>query len=185
LVKRSRGGRVVLFDNATNPVEVITTQADASSNSKNAVFTTGLNYGFNGSTWDRWRNNQRLTVLASAARTSTTTSSSQTSFNARSMIINMDVTAAPTVETLTLAVQMNMSTSSTNIEMVVTSADADTGAHLIIIDPSGGADTLTDGGSAVQQQIRRDLPVPKSWRVVVTHSASGEFTYSVGVDYIA
>lgn len=56
---------------------------------------------YNGSTFDRSRNNVEGTLLASAERTTTTSSSIQTNHNARGVIIYLNVSGFASSETLT------------------------------------------------------------------------------------
>jgi len=152
---------------------------DATAAGARGVISYSKTLGFNGTSYDRWRNNFSESILASAARTATIISSTFTNFNARSMIVELNITAAPTVETLTFAVQYRSPVATTDfLTYGATSADADTGKHIVIIDPSGGADVPN-----AQQTVRSDIPAGQSYRVVVTHSASGSWTYSVGVTY--
>jgi len=167
-----------IFDNDTGPVRVSTTAADGASATAQKLFTAVDNFESNGITWDRRRNNHVITKLSSAVRTATTTTDI-TTFNAKALIIILDISVVPTTETLTLAAGMVDSVAADVIEMIVTTADADAGKHVIIIDPSGGADAFTDASSEIQQEFRTDLPLPRTVRATVTHSASGNWTYSV------
>jgi hypothetical protein len=45
----------ILCDETGNAINLLLTQADGAPNTANAAYVTALNYGFNGSTWDRLR----------------------------------------------------------------------------------------------------------------------------------
>lgn len=63
-------------------------------------------FDFNGLTWDLGRNNEEITVLASAARTATTPSATLTNFNGSGAIIFVNVTSITASPTITVNVQM-------------------------------------------------------------------------------
>jgi hypothetical protein len=52
--------------------------------------------------WSRYRNNHEVTVLASAARTASVNSSDQTNFNARGVVVVVDITAGGGAGSLTV-----------------------------------------------------------------------------------
>ena len=57
---------------------------------------------YNNNTWDRFRNNAEITLLESATRNSDTASPYQTNYNARGVVIYLNVTAVPGTDTITL-----------------------------------------------------------------------------------
>lgn len=175
--KSNHNLRVSIFD-GTALLDLQAFSADATITSRIGAFSLAVEHLFNGSTIDRSRNNHVVTQLSSAVRTATTTTDI-TTYNAKKLIIILDISVAPSVETLTLAAGMVDSVAGDVIEMIVTTADVDAGKHVIIIDPSGGADAFTDASSQIQQEVRTDLPLPRTVRATVTHSASGNWTYSV------
>lgn len=127
---------------------------------------------FNGATWDRNRNNIAGTLLASAARTATTSSADQTNYNGQAVAVTVNVTVVPGVETLTVTIEAK---------------DPVSGAYTTIL----SSDALVATGTvrmrvgtnitAVSNLAAADV-LGRTWRVTVTPSASGSFTYSVGYD---
>lgn len=136
-----------------------------------------LTHGFNDSTWDPIRNNVELTLLSSAARTATTNSSDQINYNAKGAIIFFDITAVPLVDTVTLSVEGKDPVSGKYFTLLEGSALSTTGQRLYAIYP-GVADTDT------KFDAFEEMPMPRTWRVTVTHSGIGSFTYSVGAAMI-
>jgi len=166
-----------------NIAAVFANASDGTPNTENPLLVESWSMRYNNLTWDRYYNNHNVTILSSALRT-TTQNTEFTNFNFSKCILVLDVTVAPSVETLTLKLEMKDGIAGDFIEMAVTTADADAGKHVIIVDPSGGADTFTDAGSEIQQQLRIDLPLPRDLRATITHSASGNWTYSVSCSYM-
>jgi hypothetical protein len=145
------------------------------------------NARFNGSTWDRLRNNVEGTILASAARTETTNSSDQTNHNARGVVIAVDFTATPNnAETVTVAIQAKDPVSAKYVTLTAFTAltasalgaSPTTETYLYTLCP-GAAET-----AAVAKHEVQALALPRTWRVAVTHSAGGSWTYSVGYSLI-
>ena len=135
-------------------------------------------YVFNDSTWDRVRNNIEVTQLASAARTGNTNGPDQTNYNARGVIITLDVTTDPGGgETLQLIVEHKDGVSSAYEILLDDGANATPGRRTVIVYPGIGAaanDVTTIAG----------YPLPRTWRVRVVHSAGGTWNYSVGASLI-
>lgn len=131
---------------------------------------------FNESTWDRIRGNTEAALLASAARTETASSPDQTNYNARGVIVTLDVTAVTDTPELTLKVEAKMGS---NYEALLTAsaAVADVGVHSYIVYPGVGA----AAGDVVQVA---GFPLPRTWRVTVTHAASDSATYNVTASVI-
>lgn len=135
---------------------------------------------FNGATYDRERNNTTLALLASAARTATTASSNQTNYNNRGVIVYLDVSVNPGgAETLTLQLQYRDETSGNFVTVATSgaiavfgSAGGATGTEVIALYP-GAAETAALAGFTTQA-----LPLSRSWRINVVHSAGGSWTYS-------
>lgn len=142
---------------------------------------------FNGTTWDRDRNNIEGTALASAARTATTNSSDITNYNARGILLAVDFTATPNnAETMTVGIQAKDPVSGKYVTMTAFTAltasalgaspTAET--YLYTLYP-GGAETAATAKHEVQA-----LSLPRTFRVQMTHSAGGSWTYSVGYSFI-
>ncbi|MGH2604227.1 MAG: hypothetical protein ACRDJ9_33180, partial [Dehalococcoidia bacterium] len=75
---------------------------DGQANGLIGLLVLAYNHLFNGSNFDRQRGNSDVELLASAARTATTTSADQLNHNGRGVVLLLDVTANPGgAETLT------------------------------------------------------------------------------------
>ena len=153
--------------------------ADASSHD-NALFTKNFPHLFNGTNYDRERNNEESTQLASAARVATTSGAGQTNFNARGVMLFLNVTANPgAAETLTVSIEFEDPVSGAFQALTAFAATATANASYAYVLYPGAVET-----SLVAELEVQGLPLPRNWRVTVTHSAAGSWTYSVGVAYI-
>jgi hypothetical protein len=128
---------------------------------------------FNGSTIDRPRNNHEVTVLASAARTAAINSSDQTNFNARTLYLTWDITAAAT-GTLTLTIKYKDSLSGKYVTLLASAAQAGTGTVTLKVGPD-----LTATANLIAKEA-----LPRLWRAEVTGSDGSSWTYSVSANYM-
>jgi hypothetical protein len=136
-------------------------------------FTTGVglptvgNRLYNGTNFDREYGNMSGVLLASAARTTTTSSASQTNYNHRGVIVHLDVTSAGTG---TLQVQINGTSGIGAFVLALGTASA--GSNLLIAYPGViDADTSYDAKSVVLTRV---------WTVTINKSDASSWTYSVG-----
>ncbi len=137
-----------------------------------------LNLTYNESTWDRYRSNTEITVLATASRTASTNSADLTNYNHRGVIITLEVTTDPgSGETLQLIVEHKDGEGSNYEVLLDDGAQATPGTRSVIIYPgtagSGNDITSTSG-----------YPLGRTWRVRVVHSASGTWAYTVGASLV-
>ena len=153
---------------------------DAQSASQGAMVSAGGNTSlmggvlsvYNGATYDRQRNNMAGTLLASAARTATTSSADQTNYNGQAVAVTVNVTAVPGVETVTPSIEAK---------------DPVSGVYTTILTGAAISGTSTvrlrvgTNITAVANLAAADV-LGRTWRITMTHSASGSFTYSVGYD---
>jgi len=146
--------------------------SDTTSN-PTCTYLGSLGSLFNGTTWDRQRGNVEATALASAARTATVNSSDQTNYNARGVIVTLDVTAVTDTPSLTLSIEAKMG-SSYEALLTASAAVTATGIHSYIVYPGVGSAS----GDVVQVA---GFPLPRTWRVTVTHGDTDSATYSVSV----
>ena len=114
--------------------------------------------------------NRGGTVMASAARTATTTSGDISADVYRGIHLIVDVTAVPGVDTITPKIQGFDATSGKYYDILVGAAISATGTTVLKVFPS-----IAPSANASAQDL-----LPRVWRVVVTHSAGTSFTYSVG-----
>jgi len=144
---------VVLADNVANPT---TPMAGA-----NLLL-------YNGSTWDRKRNNLSGVLLASAARTETLTTADQTNHNGRGIHIVLNVTAITDTPSITLKIE-GKSASGIYYTLLEGAAVTGTGTYVYKVMP---------WAAPVANQAAADL-LPRTWRVVITHADADSITYSV------
>ena len=141
------------------------------------ILVTSRPHLYNGSAYDRQRNNVEATLLASAARTATISSADQTNYDAKGIIVVFDVTSVPGTDTVQLKVQAKDPASGKYIDMVTGTAESAVGTYTYAVYPGiGDKNTILDN--------YEELPLPRTWRVQVVHSASTSLTYSVGVMYV-
>lgn len=108
------------------------------------------------------------TLLASAARTATTSTADLGRTTEQAVHIALIVTAVPTTETLTMKIE-GKTTSGTYYTIVAGTASAATGT--VILKVGRGVASVTN--VAIGDML------PDIYRVTVTHSSTGSFTYSV------
>ena len=128
--------------------------------------------------------------LASAARTATQTVTGKDLIDPRNsnsffttginpevsgLIAYLNVTAAPGVETLQLVLEEQDPNSGVWSQVIATTATTATGMVRLKIKPA----IQSIAATATQVQVQDTLPA--IWRLRVVHSASGSWTYSLGV----
>lgn len=123
--------------------------------------------------YNRQRGQHELTILASAARTATTTSADFTNYNSRGAFVVIDVTAVPGVETIQVELQAGNSIVTKYLPVITSATISATGTAWLLLYPT------TMGAGSFNNYVNGTLP--KTFRVKVTHSASGSFTYSITV----
>lgn len=122
------------------------------------------------------------TLLASEVRAATAVSEDQnTPAGQRGVMITLDVTAAPNAnDTLALELELRDPASGKYVPLTAfpvtkKGSEIQAGATLAFTIYPGAAETAALAGHEVMA-----LPLPQKWRVKVTHSAAGDWTYSVG-----
>lgn len=126
----------------------------------------------NGATFDPETGNVEGTALANAARTATANSADITNVNCRGLSVWLNVLLASGTGGLTVRVQAKDPTSGQYYPInTAPAAIITTGIFLHAVYPgaAGGALTQTTG-----------QPVPRTFRVQVTHGDASSYTYSVG-----
>lgn len=125
-------------------------------------------------------------LLSSEAKTATRTTLDVTaSFadNARGIMLILDITGTPNnSETLTPSIQVKDPASGKYVTLTAYAATktgtelgaSPTTATLVYTLCPGGAETAAVANYEVQS-----LPVPATWRAVVTHSSTGSWTYTL------
>ena len=131
------------------------------------------NFGFNGTTFDRWRNNTEGTLLASAARTATTYSTDQTNYNHKGIYIFVNVTAIVTAPSITVRLEMKDSISGLYTAITASSAAITAvGKYILALHPA-----LIDTAGIFH--LACDAMLPRTWRLRVLHGNANSITYSV------
>jgi len=167
---------------AVAPYGVATTMADGLSNSPtlpreiNNLTLYWVVYPtlFNGTTWDRRRGNVEVTVLASAARTSTISSADQTNHNGRGVRVYVNVTAVAATPSIVVTVEGKDPVSGVYTEILASAAITGTGMTVLAVYP---------GCAAVANAVA-NVALPRTWRVTATHADTDSITYSVGASVI-
>jgi hypothetical protein len=133
---------------------------------------------YNGTSFDFQHANTEGTLLASAARTATTTTPNQTNHNARGVLVTLNISVAGTGG-LTVRVWAIDPVSGTQVALDGGSAVAvtATGRYSYMFYP--GIVEVTKTGSGLIQQTR-SVALPRTWLVQVAHADGSSWTYSVG-----
>lgn len=141
--------------------------AVAASGTANKLAVLNRNTIYNGSSWDRTQNNTTGVVIA-AGTTTTQSNVALTTYNARSMVIVVNVSA---VSGGSITVTINGTTSSSYVYPLLTSAALNT----VAVTPL----RIFPGSSPSANAVANDV-VPRN--VTVTVTVTGTITY--GVDYV-
>lgn len=120
------------------------------------------------------------TILPSAVRAATTTSQRQTNPGALGVTLFLNVTANPGgAETLQVSIQMvDVLSGAKRILATFPVTTAAANATYVYILCPGASEAIATANVEVQP-----LPLPEQFEVVVTHSASGNWTYSLTASY--
>ncbi len=127
-------------------------------------------------------------LLASTARTATTTAKTQNSTGEQGVLLVLDVTATPNnAETLTVSIDIQDQASGkwvpitafTALTASAIGATATTATYLYTLHP-GGSETAATANHEVQS-----LVIAAIWRAKVTHSSTGAWTYTLGAQPLA
>lgn len=158
-----------------NPVTGVLTEyaggslSDATSN-PNTELVGALDMQFNGTNWERHTGNLELTVLASAARTTTTNSSDLSNFNCRGAHIVIDATALAATPSVVFTVQGKDAVSGKYFTVLTSAAIVATGTTTLTVYP----------GITAAANVAVAMVLPRTWRVVATAGDADSLTYSVG-----
>lgn len=177
---------VTLFAaNSANGISTVASNADGqtTTSTTSRLEIMSRNSGFNETGYDRWRNNTEATILASAVRAVTTNGTDQTNYNGRGVMFLLSVTVEAAAETLSLKVQVKDSISGSygdyvDFGVVYNAATMAPGVYVAVIYPGLLTADLISGA------IGKSAPLPRVWRPVITHSASGNWTYSLSSELI-
>ncbi len=132
---------------------------------------------WNGTAGERRVNNTQVELIADGTYSATQASADQVNYNARGIAIVFDITAVPGTDTVTIRLQMKDAVSGKYITLAEDSAQAGMATRLLIVYPGIGS-----ASGAIN--VAASFPLPRTWRVQVSHSAASNFDYSVGGSYI-
>jgi hypothetical protein len=115
-----------------------------------------------------------VTVLASAVRAATNNSEDLCNDYFRGVEVVIDMTAVPGVDTVTFTIQGKDPASGKYFTILATAALSAQATTVLRVYPG-----LTAAANATANDV-----LPRAWRVLATHSAGSNFTYSVGANYL-
>lgn len=145
----------------------IAATADANSGQNLVMEALGL---FNGTTFDRQRGNlDNISLIASAAYTTTQTVADQTNYNARGIIVVLDMTVVGT-GSVTLEIDMKDPVSGKYVSLLTGAAVTTNSTNVYTVYP----------GAPATANVSANSPLPRTWRVKVTANNANSATYSVG-----
>lgn len=148
--------------------------ADGNSTTFVLQMAGAYQFQFNGTNWDRVRNNANTTILASAARTATTNSADQTNHNGRRLLLAVNVSNAGT-GSITPSLQIKDSISGNYVTVWTAAAAVTTVTTTTYYFADGAATAAGDSFT----EVRSIGLASRDWRVVVTHNNANSITYSV------
>lgn len=163
--------------------------SDGQGNGNAGLVTVGRNNTYNGATWDMLRGNIEASILTSAVRATTTNGADQTNFNGRGALLTINITVEAATETLSLKIQGKDSISGNYSDIVDfgvvynATTDAPTSTRSFAVYPgilSADFVGITGNGTSGKAGL-----IGRTWRPVVTHSASGNWTYSLSTAVIS
>lgn len=147
---------------------------DALAAAQRAVWAVAAKMGSNGTTLDIERHNLDVTLLASSARTATTNSADQTNHNGRGVLVTLDVTSVTDTPSVVLAIEAKDPASGKYEPLLTATAVTATGTHSYIVYPGGDV----TASECIVKSV--GFPLPRTWRVSMTHADADSITYSVG-----
>jgi len=131
---------------------------------------------YNETTWDSYRNNTNVDILASAVRATSTTSATQTNYNSRGAYILFDITVVPGTDTVQLFVDI-LQPDGTFTAIMQGAAISAAALYKYLLFPEA-----VDDDSQLTEVTR--VPIPRTWHIRIIHSAASDFTYAVSAYYV-
>jgi hypothetical protein len=137
---------------------------------------------WNGVGWDQQMNNQSGILLASAARTSSAVAPVQTNYNARGLVLFLNVTAASGSSGLIVQLLGIDPVSGSAVQFPTKNGTrvAATGSLLYVWYP-GIAEVAAQANSLMSAS---SMAVPRTWEAIVNAGDATSYTYSLGYSYI-
>lgn len=129
---------------------------------------------YNGSTRDRARSNQDLTIFASATRTATPTAVIVTNYNARGLHLVINVTSVTSTPSVVFTIEGRDILSGEYYTILASAAITGTGTTVLRVYPGLGASA---------NLIANDI-LPRTINIKAVHGDADSITYSVGCSLI-
>lgn len=166
--------KVTTFGSAGSVFTNGTMSSDGQAN-PSGEFSAAMGYLFNGTNWDRQRNNQDgLTAgITAAGVTTTQTGADQTNYNARGVLVVLDMTVVGT-GSVTIAIQGKDTVSGKYYALLTGAVVSTNSTNLYQLYP----------GVTVAANAAVSSPLPRTWRIVVTANNANATTYTVGASLI-
>ncbi len=158
-----------------SPIQTVSPTSDTVSPG-NILTILSTMFGFDGVFWNRFRNNLQATLLTSAARTGTTNTADQTNFNAKGVVLFMDVTAQNGTSTLQL--QAKDPASAKYFPLITWTLTAAIQSQVLSCYPGA-----TDQAATPLTQTQ-SLPLPRVWRAQWNLGTATSVTFSLGMSYV-
>ena len=139
---------------------------------------------YNGATVDLSRGNTEGTLLASAARTASTGSGTQTNHNARGVIVSLNVTAAGTS---TLQMQLRFVdpiAGATGNGIAASATISTTGTYTAYCYPGAAGIGSAIGTIGTMIKLLLGVPLGRSWSCSVISGDGSSWTYSLAFSYV-
>lgn len=163
---------------STNPLHTVLTGSNASTDGSATPAIQNMLYNDSTSSWNRQRGNTQGTLLASSVRTVTTTSPDQTNYNARGVIVYLNISLASGTGGLSVRIWGKDPVTGSGVVLnAAPTAITATGIYGYVLYPGIGAAAAAGNGG--MNQVTSEV-LPRTWFVQVTHGDGSSYTYSVG-----
>jgi hypothetical protein len=153
-------------------------------NGSTGQIATVTPYLWNNGAADHQRNNYEVTALASAARTAAVNSADLVNFNARGVVVTIDITAGGGAGSLTVKLTGKDQVSGKYVTLFSTGALAAPGVSTYSFQVFPGATPVAQVSGTPATVGKADFLVPRIWRIEVTVGDTTSYTYSIGVNYL-
>lgn len=166
--------RVELFNGSDNAaVATFNTSVDGRGTAILGLGVIPFPHNFNGTTWDRQRNNTGETVLASAARTTAFDGPDMVNYNARGLHLVIDITTF-TAGSITITIQGKDPVSGKYYNILTSAALAAVATTVLRVYPN----------ATIAANLSINDVLPRVWRVTVAVADATSFTYSIGANLV-
>lgn len=155
--------------------QTVRTADGVAGNAVNNMDVNATMWARNGAaTFDLVRNNQDLTIFASAARTATPTPFDGVNYDGKSLHLVIDCTAITSSPSVVFTLQGKDAVSGKFYTILASAAIVGTGTTVLRVGP---------GLTAAANLVANDV-LPRSYRVIATHGNADSITYSVGMSIV-